>query len=60
MSAELHDLEKRADQHRLEALKKIDALMQESAPTENPTLPDDAVETRPSVEVEKIVIRYDW
>jgi hypothetical protein len=30
MPSELHDLEKRADQHRLEALKKIDALTQES------------------------------
>jgi hypothetical protein len=59
MSAELHDLEKRADQHRLEALKKIDALMQESVVTENAMVSNGSA-AEPTVEVEKIVIRHDW
>ena len=36
----MHDLEKRADQHRLEALRKISALTQEAA-TEEESSPDD-------------------
>ncbi len=36
----MHDLEKRADQHRLEALKKISALTQDVA-TEKESSPDD-------------------
>ena len=56
MSA-MHELEKRADQHRLEALKKIDAVAQ--AYGDNASFADEASDdvTSNSAEVEKLANR---
>ncbi|HVH89604.1 MAG TPA: hypothetical protein VM912_23005 [Terriglobales bacterium] len=54
----LHELEKRADQHRQEALKKIDALAQEpNQQGDEARGSDDSSAREP---VEKIVIRRSW
>jgi DNA anti-recombination protein RmuC len=52
----LHELEKRADRHRLQALKKIEALEQEPAQAE---LEEGDQESRPDG-LEKIQIRRSW
>ena len=54
----LHELEKRADQHRQKALKKIDALAQEpNQQGDEARGTDDSLAREP---VEKIVIRRSW
>jgi len=52
----LHELEQRADRHRQEALKKIEALEQE--PTQNGA--EESAQELPQEVLEKLQIRRSW